>query len=160
MELSLSFLDVFSGELLDKVYDEFEKHINCKEFDESFFTVVSFKLLAGSEWERIKKVMNDFDTIPNLENIADFLVAHCFTVWFAKNHLINRDFTYLEKTALVGWVTFSDSEEEGACPESFITSIRMGSDKSEVIDYFDEVVALYSEDYQNFLNDGGDNVVN
>jgi hypothetical protein len=161
MENSLSFLDVFDEKFLDKVYNAFEKHVNKPFFDQSFFTTVCFDLLAGEEWDKIKKVMHDFETVPSLENIASFLVAHCFTVWFAKKNLENKKFNILEKTCLVGWVSFYESEQpEGSCPETAIVDVREDDSEKLVNEYFEKVIEAYSEDYQNFLNDGGDGVVN
>lgn len=161
MENSLSFLDVFDETFLNKVYLEFEKHVNKFDFDQSFFSTLCFDLIAGEEWEKIKKVMINFQTVPSLENIASFLVAHCFTVWFAKEHLNHRKFNSLEKTSLLGWVSFYDSEQtEGACPETAILEIREDGDADSVNEYFNKVVEAYAEDYQNFLNEGGEGVVN
>jgi hypothetical protein len=161
MENSLSFLDVFDEKFLEKLYSSFESHVNKPFFDESFFSVICMELLPGDEWAKIKKVMHDFGTVPSLENIASFLVAHCFTVWFAKQKLENRKFNILEKTSLVGWVSFCESDQpEGSCPETSIIEVRDDESENLISDYFEKLVDAYSEDYQNFLNEGGDANIN
>lgn len=161
MENSLSFLDVFEESFLNKVYAEFEKHVNKFDFDQSFFSTLCFDLLAGEEWDKIKKVMIEFQTVPSLENIASFLVAHCFTVWFAKEHLNHRKFNSLEKTSLLGWVSFYDSEQiDGSCPENSILEIRESGETENINEYFEKIVEAYADDYQNFLNEGGEGAVN
>lgn len=151
MEL-LSFNDIFSPDLLSKVYSTFEKHINQETISTPFPDTVKSEVLVGTDWENLLKILTNHNALMDKDEASKFLEFNCYNVWFAKKQLEGHEFTDLEKSALAGFAFYYDNAAEEDTIDKFVTEQRGFASKEFISSVFNTNITGYVKEYQEFLN--------
>lgn len=120
--------DVFSRELINRMFTKFDTYINTHKLEFPFSMVISEEILVGLDWENTCKILDNLDLKPNKDGISKSLEDYCFANHVTDKYMAGEIISMKEKGAMSSWAMYKQMEIEDATLESIINDSREMSD--------------------------------